>query len=282
MVSKVLCPLDFSTGSMQAMRTAVQLAARTNAELVLAHVWHIPSIAFTNEFTLSSGLIDDIETELQGELDAAVREAGTQLARPVTGRMLAGVPWVELVELLENEAFDLCVIGTHGRTGLARVLIGAVAEKVVRHAPCSVLAVRPDSDIRPFHHALVPTDFSASAGHALDVAVPLVEPNGRITLLHVLELAVRYPGRVIDVDLEKRAAAALDAVAKSDPRIVTALRSGWPGAAILDALDADPSIDLVVMGSHGRTGIKRALMGSAAEKTVRYARCPVLVAREAK
>jgi nucleotide-binding universal stress UspA family protein len=226
--------------------------------------------------------------DAQQGLDAAVREASAAGgAKCMSGKMLTGAPWVEIVSLLEKDTFDLCVIGTHGRSGLARILLGSVAEKVVRHAPCSVLAVRPDGGVTSFEHALVPTDFSESAEHALELAPQVVRPEGAVTLLHVLELPVAYSGKVPDVefsrDLDKRAAIALDQAAariKGKARVAKASRIGYPGAQILAALDEDRSIDLIVMGSHGRTGIKRALMGSVAEKIVRHARCPVLVARK--
>ena len=281
--TKVLCPTDFSAGANHAMRMAAQIAASANVELVLAHVWYTPAFAFSNELVLAPDLIQEMADQAQQGLDAAVREASELLGRPVAGRMLRGVPWAELVWLLEDQRFDLCVIGTHGRTGLSRVLLGSVTEKVVRRAPCSVLAVRPNADVKPFRHVLVPTDFSTSAAHALDLATSLVGPDGRITLLHVLELNLRYPGGVVDIDLDKRAASELDQAAAhltSKARTATVLRTGWPGAQILELLDEDRSIDLVAMGSHGLTGIKRMLLGSVAEKTIRYARCPVLVARQ--
>jgi nucleotide-binding universal stress UspA family protein len=138
--------------------------------------------------------------------------------------------------------------------------------------------------VKPFRNVLVPTDFSASAAYAVELAESIVDREGRITVLHMLEVAGPYPGPVSDDDvacLDKRAATALRELAASKPnaRITTASRVGWPGVQILAALDEDRSIDLVVTGSHGRTGIKRALIGSVAEKTVRYAHCPVLVAR---
>lgn len=247
----------------------------------------MPPLAFAGEeHTVSSAMLQEMIDDAQRELDASVREASAQDVN-IEGKMLNGVPWAEIVSLLDTDAYDLCVIGTHGRTGLARILLGSVAEKVVRHAPCSVLAVRPDSAVKPFEHVLVPTDFSTSAEHALELAARVVRPEGLVTLLHVHELPVAYSGEAPDVDferdLDKRAAIALDQAAtpiKGNARVVTMSRIGSPGAQILAALDEDPSIDLVVMGSHGRTGIKRVLMGSVAEKVMRYARCPVLVARK--
>jgi nucleotide-binding universal stress UspA family protein len=282
--TRILCPIDFSPGAQHALAMAVHIATRTGAELVISHVWHVPAIAFANESLASSAMLDEAMAGAQRDLEAIAAETSAQLARPVTATMRKGVAWSEIVSLLGDQAFDLCVIGTQGRTGLSRVLVGSVAEKVVRHAPCSVLVVRPENVAKTFQHALVPTDFSASAAYALELAESLVAPPGRITVLHMLEVAGPYPGRVPDhevADLDAHAATALREIAarKSSAQISTMARVGWPGVQILAALDEDPSIDVVVMGSSGRTGIKRALIGSVAEKTVRYAHCPVLVAR---
>ena len=285
--AKILCPTDFSPGSAQAIRVAARIARETSAELVLVHAWYMAPTPFAGEYGPPPHLVDGIVQDAQRSLAAAARDATAGGAERVTTKLVTGVPWAEITALLENDAYDLCVIGTHGRTGLSRILLGSVAEKVVRHAPCSVLAVRPDGEARPFAHVLVPTDFSDSAEHALDLAARVVRPDGAITLLHVLELPIDYPGGVPDADfsadLDQRVARALATSAtrvEGKAKITTTSRIGRPGAETLAFLDADPSIDLVVMGSHGRTGIKRALMGSVAEKIVRHARCPVLVARE--
>lgn len=286
---RILCPIDFSDGSQQALRVAARIASKTNAELVVAHVWYVPAMAFAGERAFTPPLIQDLADEAQQDLDDAVLEASAPGAKPVVGKMLSGVPWAQIVSLLEKDAYDLCVIGTHGRTGLARILLGSVAEKVVRHAPCSVLAVRSDKERELFEHVLVPTDFSTTAEYALEVATQVVVPTGSITLFHAIELPVAYVREVPDLDfrrdLDMRATVALEQAAatlEGAARVATASRVGAPGAQILAALDEDPSIDVVVMGSHGRTGIKRAVIGSVAEKIVRYARCSVLVARRRK
>jgi len=153
-----------------------------------------------------------------------------------------------------------------------------------------VLAVRPDGEVKPFTHALVPVDFSPSALQAVDHAVALVRPGGAgITLLHVVEAPVSYSGELPDADflreLDRHSAEHLDRWgaqlrSRAQVPVTTKSRVGWVGAEILAAIDHDPSIDLVAMGSHGRTGLPRVLLGSVAEKVVRHARCPVLVARK--
>ncbi|MFN0249630.1 MAG: universal stress protein [Kofleriaceae bacterium] len=283
--TKILCPTDFSEGSQQAVRVATRLAIEANADLVLFHSWFIPPQAYSMEAPFLPYVVQDVVDDAQRGLDSAVSDAIAAGAKTATGQLVTGVPWNEIVSILEKQAFDLCVIGTHGRTGLSRLLLGSVAEKVIRHSPCAVLAVRPDSNVGAFKHVLVPTDFSESATHALDLARKVVAPDGAITLLHVLELPLKYSGEIgadFAHDLDKKAAAALEVCAErvKNVRITTRSRIGYAGAQTLSAIDHDHSIDLVVMGSHGRTGIKRALLGSVAEKVVRHAHCPVLVTRQ--
>jgi nucleotide-binding universal stress UspA family protein len=287
---KILCPIDFSPGSQQAMRVAVRLANEADAALVLVHAWYLPPTAFAGEYPFPADVIQQLSDDAERGLETAARNATKLGAKRVTSKLLTGVPWNVIVDTANDDpAFDLVVIGTHGRTGLARVLLGSVAETVIRHAPCSVLAVRPDGEPKPFTHILCPTDFSDHSRQAHELAAELVRPGGAgITLLHVLELPVAYAGEPhppeLYRDLDKRSADLLDTWAaqlrsKVSVPVVTRSRIGRPGTETLAVLDDDRTFDLVVMGSHGRTGIKRVLLGSVAEKVVRHARCPVLVAR---
>lgn len=286
---KILCPTDFSPGSQHAMQVAVRLAAGAGAELVLAHVWHVPAFAFGGVDPFPAEVIQQMAGDHGRGLAAAVAEAGALGARRVTSRLLTGVPWDQIVEALqEDEAFDLAVMGTHGRTGLARILLGSVTEKVVRHAPCSVLAARPRGDAAAFSHILCPIDFSDGSRRAVERAAELAAPSGAgITLLHVVELPLAYVEPLaagVGDDIERRsthelAGWAADLAARASVPVTTEIRIGSPGAQILATLDHDPTFDLVVIGSYGRTGIRRVLIGSVAEQVVRHAACPVFVAR---
>ncbi len=287
---KILCPIDFSPGSERAMHAAVHIANQQGAELVLAHAWYVPPIAYAGEMAFPGDVVQQMCDDARRELDVATRAAIALGARQVSSKLLSGLPWSTLVGVLEDAAFDLVVIGTHGRSGLSHILLGSVAEKLVRHAPCSVLAVRPDGEPRAFTSVLCPVDFSDSSKHATELAAMLVRPGGSgITLLHVIELPVAYSGAppMADFvrDLDKDASSALEQWASQlrtqvTVPVTTSSRIGHPGAQTLAAIERDPQIDLVVMGSHGRTGLSRLVLGSVAEKTVRHARCPVLVARK--
>lgn len=142
---KILCPIDFSPGAREAMRVAVELARDAGASLVLAHVWdRQPWLYNGPDYAIAPGVIQEAVDTAEAELarwKISARELG---AKEVATRFLIGAPWDQIVSAARDDrAIDLIVMGTHGRTGLTHVLLGSVAEKVVRHAPCAVLVVRP-------------------------------------------------------------------------------------------------------------------------------------------
>lgn len=286
---KILCPTDFSAGADEAMRAAVQLARETSAQLVIAHSWFVPPSVFPTEMLVPPEAIDQLRRDAEQGLAAAKREAEALGAHRVDTELLVGPAWGAIVDAAREHEIDLVVIGTHGRTGLSRVLLGSVAENVVRHAPCSVLVARPTSgESGRFQHILCPVDFSPASRAAADLAAELAARNhASLDLLHVIELPVAYSGELPVADmgraLDKRATELLERwctelMTRAALSVTPVTRLGYPGAQTLSVIDHDTSIDLVVMGTHGRTGVPRVLLGSVAEKVVRHARCSVLVA----
>ena len=140
---KILCPIDFSNGSRHALRVAAERARESSAVLTLLHVW-APPIA--GEFQFAPVALQGMQDSEQAELAAWKALAIEFGAAEVEARFTTGAPWDQIVKLARaDEAIELVVMGTHGRTGLVHALLGSVTEKVVRHAPCSVLVVRfPD------------------------------------------------------------------------------------------------------------------------------------------
>jgi nucleotide-binding universal stress UspA family protein len=285
-IKKILCAVDFSSGAQQAMATAVRLANDDDAELVLLHAWFVPT-PLAGEYTYPVDIVTQIVNDAQRNLVAALAEATKLGAKRVTTRLTHGLPWQQIVDEAKSDpSFDLIVTGSRGRTGLARVLLGSVAELVVRHAPCPVLTVHPQNEPKPFSHVLCPVDFSPASRAAAELAIELARPAGAgVTLLHVVDMAFtsgELRPRDIYRDVDRQAAELLYAWAhelnaKASVRVTQQTRMGSAGAEILAALEADRTFDLVVMGSHGRTGLPRLALGSVAEKTVRHAHCPVLV-----
>jgi nucleotide-binding universal stress UspA family protein len=287
--TKILCPTDFSPGSEQALRTATQLSVQTGAELVIMHSWYEPPSIYSTQLTMPPAVEEQVLEDARRRLDSVVTPCQLAGVKRASSSLVSGIPWCEIVGLLANQSFDLCVIGTAGRSGLRRFLLGSVAEKVVRHAPCSVLAIHPDDAPRPIRHVVVPTDFSECASFAGAAATELVAGDGTITLFHVIEVPIsnagQHPVRSWEKEFCHRARDELEKNARSlrlatTAHVRTELRIGHPGHDTLELVEQDPSIDVVVIGSHGRTGIKRALLGSVAEKVVRHAPRPVLVARQ--
>jgi nucleotide-binding universal stress UspA family protein len=155
--NKILAPTDFSEDSKLALSYAITLAQKFSSEIIVVHVDQPLAPVMVSE--LNPGL--DVSTmnriaeegrllalkELDGEI-ARLREGGVK----ARGLMRVGAPFLEIIHAAQSEAADLIVMGTHGRTGLAHVLMGSVAERVVNKAPCPVLTVRhPD---RKFKHPL--------------------------------------------------------------------------------------------------------------------------------
>ena len=144
--TKIACPIDFSPCSQEALRVAVELAREGSGSLVLAHVWEPPKWG-SGEAPIAPEVIQDLVDAEQAELEKWTAKAKQLGAREVAVQFLTGVAWDAIVGLLKRDpSIDLVVMGTHGRTGLKHVLIGSVAEKVVRLAPCPVLVVRDRED----------------------------------------------------------------------------------------------------------------------------------------
>jgi nucleotide-binding universal stress UspA family protein len=193
----------------------------------------------------------------------------------------------EILRAAEDIGSDLVVLGTHGRTGLRRLVAGSIAEAVLRKARCPVLALRAQAVPRgeePTRVILHPTDFSNAAEASLKVARLLARDHGaRLILLHVAPIPVVLEGGMVEVDpgvgLDSLDAirARIDGPDLKQPVEVRVER----GSAAFEILRVAEEVGagLVVMGTHGRSGVGRLLMGSEAESVLRHARCPVLVVK---
>jgi nucleotide-binding universal stress UspA family protein len=191
-----------------------------------------------------------------------------------------------VVDLARELGAEAIVLGTHGRTGLARALLGSVAEGVIRSAACPVLAVKDGSPV-PYRHVLAATDFSDASRGALGLAARIAHLfEAGLSVAHVVEVRmvpaelVGLPVRIEDpATAAARAASDLDRLVAGLPGIVeTFLRHGDP-ASELAGLVAEKKPDLLVMATHGRTGLGRLLQGSVAEEVIRAAPCAVLTCR---
>jgi nucleotide-binding universal stress UspA family protein len=141
-IQHILVPVDFSGHAEQALEYAMGLARKLSARLTLLHVIHtMPLGVVDGGATLPPSYFQELEAEVQQEMETyrqRVQEAGLE----GTILVMHGVPFQSIVDTARDQHVDLIVMGTQGRTGLAHVFLGSVAEKVVRLAPCPVLVTR--------------------------------------------------------------------------------------------------------------------------------------------
>lgn len=228
------------------------------------------------------------EKEARAALEGATEEAGGTRVVHALSRAIAAAP--AILDYADERAVDLIVMGSHGRRGLRRLFLGSVTEEVVRAAFCPVLTVhRPkegvaaSADVR---RILVPVDFSARTRMAIDHATELAAAYGAsLEILHVVEVPTYpdfyVPVHVTSIDVptvRERAAERLQELAaplRERLEVETTVRVGRTVTEIVETAEHE-AFDLIVMPSHGYSGLERALLGSVAEGVLRRAPCPVL------
>ena len=285
----VLCPTDFSDVSARAETYAAALARHYDASLHLLHVDPpMPVMAPYGEIPVDARMFEEQREVAEAELVKAGERARAG-GLTVETTMKGGHPAREILALADRAQADMLVIGTHGRGGVEHLLLGSVAEKIMRKAACPVLVVPPgapgDSDAL-FSRILCPIDGSAASAHALTYALSLAqETDGHVTLLYVVE-PVPEAGEfgALDVEEYRRAGeeharqVLRDAVpddvrtwCRLDERVAT----GKPSERILDAATTERA-DVIVMGVRGRGAIDLLAFGSTTNEVIRRAGCPVL------
>jgi nucleotide-binding universal stress UspA family protein len=140
---RIVVGTDFSDTAEAATDYAVELAKKLGAEIVLVHGYEIPAYAFPEGAVIQAELQDRLAKVSEEALASAVK-ARDKSGVPIRSVLRAGPPWHEVIAVAEEEKADLVVVGTHGRRGIARMIMGSVAERVVRGCPCPVLTVRPN------------------------------------------------------------------------------------------------------------------------------------------
>jgi nucleotide-binding universal stress UspA family protein len=137
---KILVPVDFSPASNEALTAAIELAKRDGAELELVHVWEVPSYTYATLEYAATDLMGPVREAAKAQLDETLAGVRKELPR-VSGTLKQGAPWQEVLGVIESSKPDLVIMGTHGRKGVRRMLLGSVAEKIVRTSPVPVLTM---------------------------------------------------------------------------------------------------------------------------------------------
>ena len=293
-IKKILAPVDLSAASIQALTYAIPLAERFQADLHLVYV-HENGHDFSAA-SMSQLLYDIART--QTWIESAAQSAGPSLLREENCHVLIGRAYKKVCDFASKLPADLIVLATRGQTGLARIVLGSTAERIVQFAPCPVLVTRQrkqteEGPRKKFEFAprniLVPVDFSQCSMAGLKYAALFARAfDARLLLFHALfppnpmlvdRISANLP---LDLDATRRMNAQLEMEALTQLHFLrglgceTEIRTGYAIQEICAAIDR-ANVDLVITSTHGQTGLKHALIGSVAEHVVRYAHCSVVV-----
>jgi nucleotide-binding universal stress UspA family protein len=294
-LERVLCAIDFSDASRDALRHAASLAAAQRGRLRALHVVQIATPVATGyplSYPASVWTPEDL-ARLEADLRRFVDLPGLQV--PVDTEVAMGHIAGTIVERAASLPADLLVIGTHGRSGFERLVLGSVAERVVRHAPCPVLTIPPGAAAEGepagrYRRILCAVDFSRDSLRGLDYAAQLARSSGgSIDVIHVVEPLPAYvpavPGaplreydETISEDVVRHLHEVVAGVAGPDLTVRKAVVSGRPHERILEAARRNAS-DLIVAGIAGRGAVDLAFFGSTANQILRRAECPVLTVK---
>lgn len=289
-VRRIVVATDFSSASRNALDAAVALARAQGARLQIVHVVAPPVV-------VPDLVVLDLKTYRAFREGAVARLArwvsrARRMGIDATGRMEDGGAADGILSAVRRARADLLVIGTRGLTGFRHLLLGSVAEKLLRGCPVPVLAVHPKDRLsaKGVRTVLVPTDFSHDASPTVRAALRLLPDlkRSRVVLLHVTHLSYDYalfgdltPAQFF-ADARKRAMARLARLAKPlrkrVRRVDLEVRDGFPVEVILAQARA-AGADLIAMSTHGRSGLSRLLLGSTAERAIQHASCPVLAVK---
>jgi nucleotide-binding universal stress UspA family protein len=293
-IEKILVPLDFSPASVEALDYAVLVAKQFRAAIDLLHVYPPDEASAPGAAHLLLQSAEAVE-RLNEEL-TSIHRKHVPTFRPENCHIRSGRPYEEIVRLAREIHADLIVLSTRGHSGLKHLLLGSTAERVVRSAQCPVLVARKrkkkskaPSEAFALRTVLVPTDFSQCSLAGTEYAAFLARKlNATVRLFHAMypytnyvfvdRAGVRLSGLAEAV--EETARQEMHALKQMDflrGLIVEADLLPGPAVDEICAAAGSPDVDLIVTSTHGRTGLKHALIGSVAEQVVRYAERPVLV-----
>lgn len=290
-IHNVLLPVDFSAPSLRALEFALPLIKHFGADLHLVHVF-----ATDHPFSGLVGMPFVLpELEISRSIQEQLREVAQKYSidlRPENLHVVKGRAFEEICRLGRDTGIDLIVIATRGNTGLKHLALGSTAERVVRYSSCPVLVThgaKAAGGVPSFHKILAPVDFSECSMQGLVYAKAFAKHfKSKITLLN----SVHFPYYVASDEYARYDLPRLmqhaeifardqmrDLLKKTDwngLEVKTSLPTGHPGQQICEhARDSD--VDLIVISTHGSTGLTHLLLGSVAEYVVRHAPCPVLV-----
>lgn len=299
-VKRILCPVDFSEHSRHALEYAVVLAGWYESEITVLHAFSmpigVPVVPYGGAMLAEPAVATPAHRQqLQKSLEEFVEPMAGRGVR-LSLRVCEGTAVDQILAQATSDSADLIVIGTHGRSGFERLLLGSVAEKVLRKATSPVLTVPPraeEATAPSFDRILCAVDFSESSLRGLQYALSLAqEADAELTVVNVLEMSPEaepfetpgfnfrdYAAR-FSATAGERLAAAIPAEAREYCTVKEVVAVGKAYREIL-RLATELASDLVVIGIRGRGAADLVMFGSTAQHVVRAATCPVLTLRTA-
>jgi nucleotide-binding universal stress UspA family protein len=267
-LEKLLLATDGSQFSEGAIREAINFARKCSSKL------YALSVLETNpEYeTIGSDVFEKEEAEVTGHLESVKARASQEGVDCETVFLHGAEPYQQIVDEAAEKKVDMIVIGRRGRKGLMKVLMGEVASKVIGHAPCNVLVVPKAARIE-YRNILVATDGSAHGNAAVSEAIAIAKRCGSnlIALSAMRDESEREEAKNLSskaVEMAQKEGVSAEAVTPT----------GRSFNVIVETAGGR-SVDLIVMGTYGKTGVKKLLMGSSTEKVIGNAGCAVLVVK---
>ena len=296
-LQKILFPTDFSKCAEQALAHAVFLAEESRAEIHVLHVITIfqdqPSVV-SNEIAETKEMVKKLEDVAEKQLNKILNSHSSDDVKITTEikRGISAAP--AILEYASDNNIDLIVMGTHGRRGLGHLLLGSAAEEVVRLAPYPVFTIRElkePKSVMKVNNILVPVDFSNHSQKALSYASEIAQSyNAQLQVLHIIEetmypaFSVTGKSSIFDLvpgikdDSRKRIEKMLQEFVSDKLKSKVFVRGGRAANDIIK-FAKENSTDLIVIATHGLTGLEHMLLGSVTEKVVRMAHCPVFTVK---
>jgi nucleotide-binding universal stress UspA family protein len=291
-IKSILCPVDLSEPSRAAIDHASWLARYYDASLVVFAVAGVSDPPLSDSPPVLKGLTIEARAEIV-EAISAFAEPARQAGVDPDIRLEEGDIVREIVREVESSQPDLVVMGTHGRGGFERFVLGSVVNKILRKLSCPILTVPPGArhpaadEPVGYKTVLAAMDFSDASRHAFSYALSLAqEAGGRLLLTHVVEWPAesqvlppydRFRAEMVRA-AEVRLREAVSEEARNWCEAEVVVSSGDAAREIV-RVAGDRQADVIVLGVTGRSAIDRALNGTTAYQVIRMAPCPVLTVR---
>jgi hypothetical protein len=267
-MEKLMVATDGSDYSESAIREAINLAKVCSSSLIAV------SVVKTNiEFdSVLPQFVEKKEEEAIKHLESVKAQAKKEGVDCTTAVTLSEEPYQDIVDHASKNNVDMIIMGTHGKTGMKRLMMGSVTAKVIGHAPCNILVLPLNAKVE-CKNVLIATDGSKYSEAAASEALGIAKRCG--SSLIVISVASSEAEIASAKDNVNKVS---EAAEKEGVKTTSVVTKGKPYEAIIETAKQKKA-DFIVVGSHGRTGLARLLMGSVTERVIGHAEAAVLVVK---